>query len=173
MEIRGVVTAFLLSSGAVLVATDVWGTQASVPFTVGELTGAIVTLLTLGSSISLFFRPPRKRIGIVERGATPRQQPNPIHERVHSRTPCRPVEASLRPRAQARRKGQVSPYFPGILAWSYLSCPPLHHRDRPYAARPVATSADVIILDYEDCALVSKRLGLLPEHVSARPRPVS
>ena len=53
MDKRGVVSAFLLSSSAVLVATQLWGTQALVPFTVGELTGAIVALVVLGSSVCL------------------------------------------------------------------------------------------------------------------------
>lgn len=171
MVIRGVLSAFLLSSTAVLVATNVWGTQAAVPFTVGELTGALVTLVTLGSSLSFLFWPSRIRPVSLAHACEPRadSRPVPILERFLSRAPHCPATAS----ARARQEGQISPYFPGIRAWSYLSCPPSRRRPRPYALNVTAATSDVMILDYKDCAVVSERFGLLPEHLSVHPRSVS
>ena len=167
MVIRGVVSA-LLSSVVVLCAGNIWGVQALVPFTVGELVGALIALLALTWTLRWLRNPKQRTVHTLSNPDRGRE----ISESLRCRDKMS-VDMLARSRAVGRREGQVSPYFPGIRAWSYLSCPPLRHQNRSHGSGSATAPAGVIVLDYNDLDHASACSGLLPAHVSVRPHRVS
>jgi len=152
MRLQAIVPAFVLSSLATLVATGLWGSTILVPFTLGEIGGALVTILLLWSSKTV-----RQPV---------HSEPKPAATGPRTKSYA-PSESLTRLRRAPKCEGQVSPYFPGVRAWLYVSCPPLRRSMRQHVhSRVVEPLVEVLPIRFAATDSASKARALLPEPIS-------
>ncbi len=170
MGFRAVLFSFLLSSAAAIAAIAIWGLDALIPFTIGEITGALAALLIVGSSLSLLYRTKRSSLHGKRRNRPQRAMSkgrDTAAARI-SQCPRYPMNAQVHPLigfvGTARRVGQVSPYFPGVRAWSYSSCPPLRRSLPARGRRALTADVETVIVDIEDYQRAAACVGLLASH---------
>ena len=169
MNTRAILLACLAGYATANAATRLWGTSVLLPFTTGEIVGAIVALWVVCCSA-------RSRTGARRTDKT-RVQPSTRSEPRPASCPQtsdwqRESEPSAIRYCVARRKGQVSPYFPGICAWVCSSFPPQPSLAPVSTYRVPAQDLDVFNARLEVDSIVSRPFGLLPSyHPSCRVMP--
>ena len=165
MGLRATFPGFLLSSAAAIAAANIWGTAGLVPFTVGEVAGAAIALFVLGSSASNLLRVKRSPVVRIRRhqpqcDIDAPKGPAPVCARCQSNAQVIPLTGFV---GTARREGQVSPYFPGVRAWLYTSCPPMR-RSMPARKSRRVEAPNRLVIDVENYKRAADCMGLLPSH---------
>jgi hypothetical protein len=163
---RAILSAFLLSIVAAILAADFWGSAALGPFAIGEIVGAGVFVLLLGPGASALLSSADALESSAARGELvdadrPRHGASPP-----SCCAAMDVGWSTKPLVARRRKGQVSPHFPDVRSPMYPTCPP-SRRSMPAHRRHGSSIAapERLVVQIEDSRRHSARFGLLPAYV--------
>jgi hypothetical protein len=169
MNARAILLACLAGYATANAATSLWGTSVLLPFTTGEIAGAIVALWLVCCSA-------RSRTG-ARRTDKIRVQPSMSSAtQPASRPQTSDWQRESGPSAirycMARRKGQISPYFPGICAWVCSSFPPQPSLAPVSTYRVPTHDLDALNARLQVDSIVTRPFGLLPSyHPSCRVMP--